>query len=64
MSRTRMPASLQQQILDRVRKTPDQLYLCQPIDRTWKHWTWAEAVDEACRLAAGSTGTSERPDQA
>ena len=48
-----MPAALQQQIIDRARKTPDQLYLCQPVDRVWKHWTWAEAFDEACRLAAG-----------
>jgi len=48
-----MPAALQQQIIDRARKTPDQLYLCQPIDRAWKHWTWAEAFDEACCLAAG-----------
>ena len=48
-----MPAALQQQIMDRVRKTPDQLYLCQPMDRVWKHWTWAEAFDEACRLAIG-----------
>ena len=48
-----MPASLQQQIIDRARKTPDQVYLCQPVDRVWKQWTWAEAFDEATRLAAG-----------
>ncbi|MEX0915184.1 MAG: AMP-binding protein [Wenzhouxiangellaceae bacterium] len=46
-----MPAALQQQIVDRARRTPDQRYLCQPVDRVWKHWTWAEAYDEACRLA-------------
>lgn len=46
-----MPASLQQQIMDRARKTPDQLYLCQPVGREWKHWTWSDAHDEACRLA-------------
>ena len=48
-----MTAALQQQILERVRSTPDQLYLCQPIDRAWKQWTWSQAYDEAVRLAAG-----------
>lgn len=48
-----MPASLQQQLMDRARRSSDQLYLCQPMDRIWKHWTWAEAFDEACRLATG-----------
>jgi len=46
-----MPAALQQQLLHRARTTPDQLYLCQPVGREWKHWTWAQACDEACRLA-------------
>jgi len=48
-----MTAALQQQILHRVRTTPNQLYLCQPIDREWKQWTWAQAYGEAVRLAAG-----------
>ncbi len=43
---------LQQLILDRARKTPDQPYLCQPIDREWISWTWAEAVEEARCVAA------------
>jgi long-chain acyl-CoA synthetase len=47
-----MAAALQQQILERVRTTPEQVYLCQPIDRQWRQWTWAEAHDEAERLAA------------
>jgi len=46
-----MPAALQQQIIDRARKTPDQRYLCQPMGREWQHWTWAEAYEEARRLA-------------
>ncbi len=48
-----MTAALQQQILERVRSTPDQVYLSQPIDREWRQWTWAQAYDEATRLAAG-----------
>jgi len=48
-----MVASLQQQILHRAEATPDQLYLCQPVDRQWQHWTWGQAVDEAKRLASG-----------
>lgn len=47
-----MSAVIQQQILDRAQVRPDQLYLCQPIDRQWRHWTWAEAVDEARRFGA------------
>jgi len=47
-----MAAALQQQILERVRATPDQAYLCQPIDRQWRQWTWRQAHDEALRLAA------------
>lgn len=48
-----MAAALQQQILERVRTTPDQVYLVQPKNRQWHQWTWAEAHDEAVRLAAG-----------
>ena len=47
-----MAAALQQQILERLRATPDQVYLCQPIDRQWRQWTWRQAHDEALRLAA------------
>ncbi|NKI35712.1 AMP-binding protein [Wenzhouxiangella sp. XN79A] len=43
---------LQQLILDRASTTPDALYLSQPIDREWITWSWAQAVDEAQRVAA------------
>jgi long-chain acyl-CoA synthetase len=46
-----MPAALQQQLLARARKTPDQRYLGQPVGRVWRYWTRGEAHDEACRLA-------------
>jgi len=47
-----MTAAIQQQILHRAQASADQLYLCQPIDRQWRHWTWSQAVDEARRFAA------------
>ncbi len=56
-----MTAYLQQQILRRAEVTPDQLYLCQPVDRQWRHWTWAEAVDEAMRLSVGLAGLGLQP---
>jgi len=47
-----MTAAIQQQILHRAQASADQLYLCQPIDRQWRHWTWSQAVDEGQRFAA------------
>ncbi len=47
-----MTAAIQQQILHRAEASRDQLYLAQPIDRQWRHWTWAQAVDEARRFGA------------
>lgn len=47
-----MASALQQLILDREANTPDQPYLCQPIDREWLTWTWSDAVDEARQLAS------------
>ncbi|MDZ7790650.1 MAG: AMP-binding protein [Xanthomonadales bacterium] len=44
--------AIQDQLAHRARNTPDQLYLSQPIDRDWYTWTWAEAFDEARRMAA------------
>lgn len=43
---------IQDQLLHRAKTTPDQRYLCQPINRQWHTWTWAEACDEARRMAA------------
>lgn len=43
---------IQDQLAHRAKSTPDQLYLSQPIDRQWHTWTWAEAYDEALRMAA------------
>jgi len=43
---------IQDQLAHRAKTTPDQLYLSQPIEREWYTWTWAEAFDEARRVAA------------
>jgi long-chain acyl-CoA synthetase len=43
---------IQDQLAHRARTTPDHLYLSQPIERQWHTWTWAEAFDEARRMAA------------
>ncbi len=43
---------IQDQLAHRARTTPDQRYLSQPIEREWHTWTWAEAFDEARRMAA------------
>ncbi|MFN2333983.1 MAG: AMP-binding protein [Wenzhouxiangellaceae bacterium] len=46
-----MPTAIQQQIIERARLSGDRPYLCQPIERQWRQWTWRQAYDEACRLA-------------
>ncbi len=48
-----MTRSIQQQILFRAETSADQPYLCQPVNRQWRQWTWAEAVAEAKTLAMG-----------
>jgi len=42
---------IQEQILRRAQSTPAQLYLAQPVNRQWQHWTWAQAVQEARQMA-------------
>lgn len=45
-------SQIQDQLAHRARSTPEQLYLSQAIDRQWRDWTWSQAHDEACRMAA------------
>ena len=33
-------------------KTPDQIYLSQPINGKWHHWTWKEFGKEVRKMAA------------
>ena len=42
---------IQDQILRRAQTTPGQLYLAQPIDRQWQHWSWGQAIQEARQMA-------------
>jgi long-chain acyl-CoA synthetase len=52
---------IQDQLAHRARTTPDQLYLSQPIEREWHTWTWAEAYEEARRMAAALERLGLRP---
>lgn len=52
---------IQDQLAHRARTTPDQRYLCQPIERQWHTWTWAEAHAEARRIAASLTRMGLEP---
>ena len=35
------------------KENPDRIFLRQPINGVWKTWTWAQAGDEARRIAQG-----------
>src|SRR6185436_7943868 len=47
-----MPLPLEQ-ILRWEKENPDRIFLRQPINRVSKAWTWAQAGDEARRIAQG-----------
>jgi len=34
-----------------AKKHPDAIYLHQPLNRQWRTWTWAQALDETRRMA-------------
>ena len=48
-----MPSSPLEQFLKWEKANPDKVFLRQPINGVWKTWTWAEAGNEARRLANG-----------
>lgn len=56
-----MPRSIQNQLEFRFRQTPDQVYLCQPVDRQWYRWTWSEAYRESRRVAAALVRSGLEP---
>lgn len=56
-----MTCALQGLIVERGRRTPDQPYLCQPIDRQWHTWTWSEALSESRRMAAALVAAGLQP---
>ncbi|HEY5772412.1 MAG TPA: AMP-binding protein [Chitinophagaceae bacterium] len=47
-----MPLPLEQ-FLKWEKANPDRIFLRQPINGVWKTWTWAQAGDEARRIAQG-----------
>jgi len=47
-----MPLPLEQ-FLKWEKENPERIFLRQPINGVWKTWTWAQAGDEARRIAQG-----------
>jgi long-chain acyl-CoA synthetase len=48
-----MPSSPLAEFLKRETKTPDKVFLRQPLNGVWKEWTWAQAGNQARRIAKG-----------
>ncbi|HEX3164793.1 MAG TPA: AMP-binding protein, partial [Chitinophagaceae bacterium] len=48
-----MPSTPLEQFLKWEKENPDRIFLRQPIDGVWKTWTWAQAGNEARRIAQG-----------
>ena len=57
-----MPSLPLEQFLKWEKENPDRIFLRQPIKGVWKKWTWAQAGDEARRIAKGfnSLGLQEK----
>jgi len=57
-----MPSLPLEQFLKWEKEKPDRIFLRQPINGVWKTWTWAQAGDEARRIAQGlrSLGLKEK----
>ncbi len=52
---------IQDQLLRRAQTTPGQLYLAQPINRQWQHWTWGQAIQEARQMAVALSDLGLEP---
>ncbi len=48
-----MPSTLLEQFLKWEKENPDRIFLRQPINGVWKIWTWAQAGNDARRIAQG-----------
>ena len=48
-----MPSLPLEQFLKWEKENPDRIFLRQPINGVWKTWTWAQAGNEARRIAQG-----------
>ena len=52
---------IQDQLLQRAQTTPAQLYLAQPVEGNWQHWTWGQAIQEARQLAVALSDLGLEP---
>ena len=48
-----MPSTPLEQFLKWEKENPDRIFLRQPVNGVWKTWTWAQAGNEARRIAQG-----------
>src|SRR5678815_5950037 len=48
-----MPSTPLEQFLKWEKENPERIFLRQPINGVWKTWTWAQAGNEAKRIAQG-----------
>jgi len=48
-----MPSLPLEQFLKWEKENPGKTFLCQPVNGDWKTWTWAQAGNEARRIAQG-----------
>src|SRR6187399_1155753 len=48
-----MPSTPLEQFLKWEKENPGRIFLRQPINGVWKTWTWAQAANEAKRIAQG-----------
>ena len=48
-----MPSTPLEQFIKWEKENPDRIFLRQPINGVWKTWTWAQAGNEAKRIAQG-----------
>src|SRR5215204_7313536 len=57
-----MPSLPLEQFLKWEKENPGRIFLRQPINGVWKTWTWAQAGNEARRIAQGlrSLGLKEK----
>jgi long-chain acyl-CoA synthetase len=58
-----MPASVAQQFLDRVNKSPDREAFRYPVGEAWESMSWQQAGEEVSRLAAGLLSLGLEPEQ-
>jgi len=56
-----MPSLPLEQFLKWEKENPERIFLRQPINGVWKTWTWAQAGDDARRMAKGLLSLGLKP---